>query len=60
MALLTLLLALIIERTAELSNRWQLQYWIDALYVKAASYRQLADYCCRVTRVTRLPKFVIS
>jgi len=37
MALLTLLLALIIERTAELGEKWQLQHWIVTVYHKMAS-----------------------
>jgi len=37
MALLSLLLALIIERISDLSPKWQFYYWVDALYKKAAS-----------------------
>lgn len=37
MALLTLLLALIIERTSELGTKWQIHYWIELLYKKASS-----------------------
>jgi len=36
MALFSLLLALIIERTAELGPRWQFQYWLDLFYQRVA------------------------
>lgn len=37
MALFSLLLALIIERTSELGHQWQLDHWVNALYQKAAA-----------------------
>ena len=38
MALLTLLLALLIERTSELGEKWQIYYWIELLHRKVASF----------------------
>jgi len=60
MALLTLLLALIIERTVELNKKWQLYYWIERWYDKSSLFleRTSASFILVVATVPALVAYI--